>query len=178
MPQHVLAGLRVSVVIDGAVLGIIDGLAAGRRWDTGRWSVRFFGCFSRGNGTGGPVPRTPWDLTLYACSSKVSGRQEAATARPAFPVSVSLGGYGAGNGKRVSERAPGRPKSGLCLTILKTPGNPAHQAAAVPENGSKINEGRTPASLILLERKWRVSPQFPCPASKADITSPRPKTPA
>ena len=110
-PGSALPEMSVSLVIDGAVLGMIDGLAVGRRLDTGRWSFRFFGCFSRGNGTEGPVPQPPWDSTLYACSSKVSGGQEASTARAAFPVPVSLGGYGAGNRKRVSERHPVGPRA-------------------------------------------------------------------
>ena len=81
---------------------------------------------AEGMAPGDESPGTPWDLTLYACSSEVSGRQEAATARAAFPASVSLGGYGAGNGKRVSERAPGRSKSDLFLIILRTPGDLTH----------------------------------------------------
>jgi hypothetical protein len=48
-----------------------------------------FPAWSRWGSAGGPVPRTPWDLSLYACSSKVLRSLEATGA---FPVSVSLGG--------------------------------------------------------------------------------------
>ena len=74
---------------------------------------------AEGMAPGDQSPGPPWDLTLYACSSKVSGRQEAcdgSVSRFRFPG-------GLWGGKRVSERLPGRPKSGSLLIILGTPGN-------------------------------------------------------
>ena len=78
--------LSGNAVFDGGLFELFDGAGSGAL--PGLVKVV---------GAGGPVPRTPWDLSLYACSSKVLKRPEAAGA---FPVSVSLGAYRAGNGKR------------------------------------------------------------------------------
>jgi hypothetical protein len=128
-----------SAVFDGGLFKLFDGVGSGA-----------LPGLVKAVGAGGPVPRTPWDLSLYACSSKVLKRPESTGA---FPVSVSLGAYRAGNGKRGFEAMFQRRARGAAEAELRTPENPAFVAPAVPEIAFTINEGERGPSLVLLGRK-------------------------
>ena len=79
-----------------------------------------------------------------------------------FPFPWGAMGRETGNGCRSGTRSAHERH---LFDHLENPWKSGPPSSRRAESGSKMNEGRTPASLILLEKKWRVSSQFPCPAS-------------
>src|SRR5208337_1595643 len=105
-------------------------LIAGLSWKTIETGASVSGSKVEVAGAGGPVPQTPWDLSLFHLLQQVGravagppacclqGSRSAlgshpcvalssAGAKGVFPVSVSLGVYRAGNGKRGFELIAG-----------------------------------------------------------------------
>jgi hypothetical protein len=147
--------MSASAVFDGDLFKLFDGGWCGNL--RGLVEVR---------PTGGPVPQTPWDLSLYACSGKGPYGAARHRAEVPFPVSVPLRAYRAGNGKRWFGLIVDGWMTGLAVRGERTPRNRPAPATRVPENGSKLIEGRRPRSLAYRGKKRRFSPRFPCPGSK------------